>query len=182
MSRVSRDWALAASSGVWSAAHVEWREQPLLLEPPKWDGTLCPGDDSEGVGARGLARALGVREPPFLPTKDLPVPLFFLTYEELKAFYRRPACARFFFPRDTHLYELGMPQWRICTDDAPLSPLGEDGVEGRGCRMFGAHKVPCELPPKEQIEAALRAPLDAEDLQRFFAASREAELHHQGKD
>jgi hypothetical protein len=145
---VTRAWAAEASRGVWGAHHLEWLAQPLAYAPPSEED--CPGD-AAGFGARGLSRALGARgpEPPRVPP-GAPTPLFFLTYEEVKDYYRKPACVRFFFP-DLAAGEWADPPrtvWNTCTDNAPISPLNEDGVQGRGCRIRGAWLQPCEVCPQ----------------------------------
>ena len=145
---VTRAWALNASAGEWKE-HVEFRRQPLAYTPPQWDEG-CPGD-APGVGARGLARALGLPEPAGEPgpAQAATVPLYFLTFEELVGYYRRPACSDYFFPgftQDFHnnngrLTEGGL--WGVCADDAPLAPLNQD-IRSRGCRMWGQHPAPCD--------------------------------------
>jgi hypothetical protein len=150
-STVTREWALGASGGVWKE-HVEFRQQPLAFVPPAWDGA-CPEDAPE-LGARGLARALGTPEAEEDAKQTSagqgggPVPLYFLSYDELTAYYRRPACSSYFFPGFTQDFinnykRLPESVWNTCSDDAPLAPLNQ-AVKSSGCRMWGRHPGPCD--------------------------------------
>lgn len=97
---VSREWALNASFGIWKS-HVEWRREPLASPLLELDSS-CPVDDPDTLGARGLAIALGATSEP-LPSHLVPLPRssmprYFLTYDELAAFYSHGPCSMYYFP------------------------------------------------------------------------------------
>jgi len=145
--RVTRDWALEASKGVWTD-HLEWLQQPLANPLPSWDDE-CPEDDPDELGAEGLARALG-NPPPITPqdqsSKRKSMPLYFLTYHELVQYYRTPACMRFLMPSVSRTQETSdiNYRWQTCPDNAYMAPLKEAGYSGKNCRVDEQWAQPCE--------------------------------------
>lgn len=150
---VTREWALAASAGVWQE-HVEFRRQPLLFSPPVWDEDCPP--DAEGNG-KGYERAIGITEvggdEGDFDSEDeealAPMPLYFLTYKQLVEYYRRPSCSRFFFPSYAKVMEenhwpIGEKQWNTCVDQVPLAPFYDGKEKGTGCRLWGQNNHLCE--------------------------------------
>ena len=150
---VDRAWAERVTrEALPEVLHVEWKRAPLA-PLPVWDDA-CPGDADEGVdGARGLAAALGKQPPPPPPVRGAagggapdPVPLFFLTYQELVGLYRRKECTPYFFPsfeRDELSGGRARDPRHTCVDDAPIATLHEVGPS-YGCRLEpGGQMVAC---------------------------------------
>jgi hypothetical protein len=148
---VTREWARAATPPLdTESGHFEWRSRPLERAITA-RGAGCPLDNIDGVGARGLARALG-KPTEFSSSRSSssssgnssnsgsgsgsnePVPFFFLTGSEVINFYRRPDCVRYFYPTfNKPDFVNGDKLIHTCVDDAPVAILQEIGPS-MGCR------------------------------------------------